>query len=407
MTSFASRRQAEGLTEGETNITETPTAAIENGGDGSFGPTVSLARQRTLVIVFLLILVALTARVISWTLPVAAQTGHPTPLPVEPMRGRIVDRHGLLMAIDTFVGEVYAHPAQIAADPKRGPSVAISTSLTLGQPIAEVQATLATTRSLAILARKATVQQCEDIPAKVKAPDLVWCDFSRERAYPQGGVAAHVLGFVNDDHLGLYGVEARYDSWLNSGRAWSGGLAGQGSSIPADWRLYLPSPAGRDLVLNLDVPLQYVVERRLQEAVARYQAEAGTIIMMDPRTGAVLAMANYPTFDPGQYSAVNPNTWVNSAISEIYEPGSVFKLITMAAGLDSGYITPDSTFLDEGSLPIGGRVIKNAELRSYGYATIREALAHSINVISAQVSLRMGAETFYKYVRQFGFGKIT
>jgi cell division protein FtsI/penicillin-binding protein 2 len=160
-------------------------------------------------------------------------------------------------------------------------------------------------------------------------------------------------------------------------------------------------------VLNLDVPLQYVVERRLQEAVVRYQAEAGTIIMMDPRTGAVLAMANYPTFDPGQFSAVSPSTWVNPAISEIYEPGSVFKLVTMSAGLDSGYINADSEFVDEGSLPIGGRVIKNAELRAYGNVTVREALAHSINVISAKVSLRMGAETFYKYVRQFGFGNIT
>jgi cell division protein FtsI/penicillin-binding protein 2 len=375
----------------------------------SAGPPVSLARQRVLISLFLLILLALTARVISWTLPVAAQTGVPTPSPSEPVRGRIVDRNGLLMAIDTFVGKVYANPVSIAdaRNKTRATTAVISTSLTLDKPVEAVQASLVTTRTAVIIEQEATVQQCENVLKKVRSPDMFWCDFERERQYPQGPVAAHVMGFLNSAHQGLYGIEERYDQWLNSALPWPASLPKGTGGVRPPYQLYLPSPAGRDLVLNLDVPLQYVVERRLQEAIGQYQAEAGTIIMADPRTGAVLAMANYPTFDPGQYSAASSDAWLNPAISAIYEPGSVFKLVTMSAGLDSGYITPDSELEDEGALPIGGRVIKNAELETYGTVTIRDALARSINVISAKVSLRMGSETFYKYVRRFGFGRIT
>jgi stage V sporulation protein D (sporulation-specific penicillin-binding protein) len=376
------------------------------------------ARPLVLIVIFTLVFLAVVARLVHWTIfpSMAAGPGAaagPAAQSAEPMRGRIIDRNGLLLATDTFYGRVYANPANINKanqDDKAhraGTTAVISATLALGQSYESVQASLALTTSTIMLTKRATVEQCDAI-AELDETDEVWCDYERERAYPQGAVAAHVLGFLNYDRIGLYGVEARYDKWLNRALIWQGSLPeGGGEALPDNWQLYLPSPAGHDLMLNLDVPLQYMVERRLQEAVARYGAEGGTVIIMDPRTDAVLAMANYPTFDPGQYSDVPANTWVNSAISEIYEPGSVFKLVTMAAGVDSGYITPDSDFYDEGKLMIGGRTIQNAERKTWGRLTIREALAHSVNVVSAKVSLMMGAPTFYSYVRQFGFGRLT
>lgn len=400
------RKQAEPDEEWLDNAQSDPESEHE---DSQGGSTLVLAPGRSLVLIsfFAIALTALAVRLVYWTLfPSSSQAIHAAAVPSEPMRGRILDRNGILLATDTFVGEVYARPAAIHDDTRRGPTVMMSTTLALGQAVETLQAAMAVTTPVAILSKQATVDQCDSIAA-MGAPGMVWCDYSRQRAYPQGTVASHVLGFLNYQHEGLYGVEARYDNWLNRESQWPGSLPAASGPVPAPWQLYLPSPAGRDLVLNLDAPLQYMVEKRLQEAINHYQAEAGIIIIMDPRTGAVLAMANSPTFDPGQYSAVDPNTWVNSATSEIYEPGSVFKLITIAAGLDSGYITPESTFIDEGALTIAGRTIRNAEKKSYGGVTISEVLAHSINVVSAKVSLRMGAESFYNYIRGFGFGNLT
>jgi cell division protein FtsI/penicillin-binding protein 2 len=128
---------------------------------------------------------------------------------------------------------------------------------------------------------------------------------------------------------------------------------------------------------------------------------------MDPRTGGIYALANYPTFDPNHYSNVEPKTWVNPASSEIYEPGSVFKVVTMSAALDAGRITPDTLFEDNGALNVDGQVIHNAQNAKYGLVTATQALAHSINVVSAQMSLGMGPEVFYSYLRRFGFSKLT
>jgi cell division protein FtsI/penicillin-binding protein 2 len=369
----------------------------------------SPGRPLFLMVIFLIILVAVVARLVHWTVfpaPTQAAVGGAVGNAATPARGRIIDRNGILLATDTFAGKVYARPDKIAAEGAAGQSLVITTTQALGQSPENLQAALAAGSPLEVLTNTASAAQCEAIQ-NINAPNQVWCDFERERAYPQGTIAAHVLGFTNVEHKGLYGVEERYDDWLNSSQAWPGSLPSVADPLPEAWKLYLPSPAGRDLMLNLDVPLQYMVERRLEDSIARYQAEAGTIIVMNPRTGAVLALANYPTFDPGHFSDASPNTWVNPAISEIYEPGSVFKLVTIAGGVDSGYITPDSMFVDEGALKIGGRLIRNAEQRAYGPVSIRDALAHSINVVSAKVSLRMGAETFYSYVRQFGFGRLT
>jgi cell division protein FtsI/penicillin-binding protein 2 len=324
-----------------------------------------------------------------------------------PSRGRVVDRSSLLLATDVHLWEVYAAPPQIQtpADVKLITTVA----QILGRSDQPLLATLSAHSKLptVTLAKDATEEQCAAIMA-LKQTRRVWCTARLGRIYPQGSLATHLVGFANYEQIGVYGVEESYNPWLRAAGDWSPArLPGEPRPAPQAWKLYLPSPAGRDVALHLDAPLQYAIEQRLAEAIAKYQAEAGTIIVMDPRTGGILALANWPTFDLNAYSEAPKESWVDAAVGQIYEPGSVFKLITMAAALDSGQVTPDKLYRDEGVLKVSNREIRNAERKTYGDITVREALARSVNVVTARICLDMGAETFYRYVRQFGFGKLT
>ncbi len=366
------------------------------------------SRARFLVAVFVVISLVVVARLASWQLASDGDVeGQPAAAQAETSeRGRIIDRNGLLLATDDYLAEIYASPARIraaTADPALVPNLVNI----LGLSTEEIDAALSEDSSTVILKKVASSQECEAIKA-LRVQSLVWCDHVLTRAYPQGPLAAHIIGFSNYRLEGVYGVEASYDEWLRSTGKWlSGKLPGKSQPMPEDWKLYLPSPSGHDLVLNLDAPLQHVVEARLAETMAYYGAESGSVILMDPRTGGILAQANQPTFDLNDYSAVTDDTWINSSVSTIYEPGSVFKLVTLAAALDSNLVTPDTYYDDPGVLMIGEEPIRNAELKSYGTLTVRDALAHSVNVVTAQISMDMGSETFYRYVRQFGFGKLT
>jgi cell division protein FtsI (penicillin-binding protein 3) len=364
---------------------------------------------------FLLMTLAIMARLVHWQLtgkPLAlAQATTPA---VEPQRGNITDRRGTLLAIDSFSWEIYANPQafQEALSPQMRSTVAFSLTQVLGQSAGSIQAALATDTSLVVLMKGATEAQREgvvQIGREIKNRWLVWAAAKRKRTYPLDSLAAQVLGCADADLRGLYGVEAIYDPWLRADAPWSGGqLPGKPEPLPEAWRLYLPSPAGRDLVLNLDTGLQYMAEKRLAEAIGFYGAEAGTIVIMDPRNGALLALAHQPTFDPNKYyEQTDGDVWIRSAVSQMYEPGSVFKLITFAAALDQGVITPTTMFEDRGSLVVGGRTVRNAERKTFGKLDAQTALAKSVNVVTAQIAVELGPDRFYRYVRAFGFGKPT
>ena len=168
--------------------------------------------------------------------------------------------------------------------------------------------------------------------------------------------------------------------------------------------------SGSELVLTVDRNIQAMAEEELARSVAEYQAEGGTIIVMDPRTFGILAMASLPDYDPGKYYDFvdrSPPPFEDPAISYQYEPGSVFKIVTVAAALDSGTATPDTVYYDGGEIEVGGQVIMNASRRAYGNQTITQALVESLNVGMAWLSTKMGADTFYQYVWGFGFGQPT
>lgn len=375
---------------------------------------IPIRRVWLVVALFVIIILAMIARMSYWAVA-SGPLPNRAPAADERIRSRVVDRNGLLLATDNFTWEAYARPQAIMKDAKDGAAGAnrmiSQIAQILGQPVETIQAGLAVTYSLTTLAKNVDATQREKIAA-LGQPSLVWTGDRRIRAYPLGQLGAHLIGFTDYQRDGLFGVEASYNNWLLGQKdlppvRFKPEAAEKPEPLPEDWRLYLPSPGRHDLILAMDAPLQHLVETHLAEAISVHRAEGGTIIVMDPRDGSILALANYPTFDPGRYSDVSPEWWANAATSKSYEPGSVFKLVTMAAALDTGQITPQKTYNDSGVLMVDGQPIRNAENKSYGTVPVQYALAKSINVITARICLDMGAETFYRYVRQFGFGSLT
>lgn len=248
--------------------------------------------------------------------------------------------------------------------------------------------------------------------SKVKELDLsgIYMLPEKFRYYPAGELAAHVVGFVGSDgekYVGRYGIESYWEEEL---RGKSGSL-NQERDTGGRWisivdRDLQPAQDGIGLVLTISHPIQYEVEKILRETVEKHGADDGTIIVMEPATGKILALANYPSFNPNDYSNVEDmSVFLNPAVSFTYESGSVFKPITMAAGIDDGKIEPDSTYIDTGSVQEAGYTITNSEGKTYGQRTMTQVLEESINTGAIHVEKLVGNRKFADYVRRFGFGR--
>jgi cell division protein FtsI/penicillin-binding protein 2 len=228
------------------------------------------------------------------------------------------------------------------------------------------------------------------------------------RYYPSQSLASHLVGFVGmaaEKRIGQYGLEGYYEDELK-GRP--GFLTGEkdttGHWIPSFNQRVEPAQDGADLILTIDQNIQFKAERELKQVVERWQAEGGTIIVMEPATGAIRAMASCPSFNPNQYGQVEDiDIFLNPAIQKVYEPGSVFKPVTMAAGLDSGRFSPDSTYQDKGQVRIKGSVIKNVDGKVYNEQTMTQVLEKSLNTGAVFVQQSIGEEVFQDYVQRFNF----
>ena len=331
-----------------------------------------------------------------------AEEEHQAEATIRPHRGAIYDRNGFLMAADTFQYAVSASPPMIAdpyaAADRLFPLLGMGRDETLS----------------ALTSDAAWVPLTRGVPPSLGETILEWditgiqVESHSKRVYPGGAIGAHLLGFVNDNDNGFYGIEGYYDSMLNGAPGLRQGERDPfGSSIPIGPARYIPPRDGKSLVLTIDRTAQYIVERELADAIARYQAESGTVVVIDPKTGAVLAMASWPTYDPNRFAETDQMLFPNPAVSEQYEPGSVFKVVTMAAGLDSGVIAPETTIYDGGMIEVGGRTIYNWDRQSHGVVDMTTVLGKSLNVGAAQVAVTLGKERFYTYVRRFGFGRTT
>ncbi len=320
-------------------------------------------------------------------------------------RGVIVDRIGRPLAVNIETDSVYAVPRAIR---DRG-AFARRVGPILGLSPAEVLARLRRGGpQFAWLARRLPMTTAQEIRS-LRMGDAVGILPESRRAYPARELAASVIGFTGVDDHGLAGLELGYDRIL---RGWGGvGLADRdaiGRELVQTKRIITPPHDGDTLVLTLDEVIQHITERELGRALVQSGARGGVAIVMDPRTGGILAMAALPSFDPNRYEAVPSAVWRNPAIADVYEPGSTFKVILAAAALGSGLVTLQDTFRDPGWIRINGVTIHDAEPPGRVDAlTLSEIVKYSSNVGAAQVATRLGKSLLYTYIRQFGFGGAT
>ena len=319
------------------------------------------------------------------------------PVTDTPERGVIYDRNGAVLAVDEWDYRVGISPS-ILTDPEE---LANELAPVLQIPRGQLLADLESSELYGVLAPRVSSETAEAIRALTYG-DEVQLDPLPRRFYPQNELMCHVLGFVDFDGQGGAGIEGYYQSEL----------AGTPASATVPLSPLQPQTAvmareGSDLVLTIDRSVQYTVERHLKEALAEYGAVSGSIIVMDPRTGAILAMAAEPCYSANDFYDTEKSLFYNPLVSAVYEPGSVMKLVTMAAALDSGTVTPTTTYNDTGAITVGGHTSYNWDRGAYGTTDMTNLLAHSLNVGAATIATWMGPTTFYDYFQRFGFGRRT
>ncbi len=320
-------------------------------------------------------------------------------------RGLILDRVGRPLAVNVEVDSVYAvpraidHPEEFAQ--RVGP--------VLGLPPAEVVARLRRGGPyFAWLARRLPMTASREIRGLGLGEAIGVVPESR-RDYPAASLAAGVIGFAGVDDAGLAGLELQYDAQLRG----TGGLGladrdAIGRELVQTQRIITPPRDGSALVLSLDEVIQHIAERELGQALARSGARGGIAIVMDPRTGGVLAMAALPSFDPNHYQQAPASLWKSRAIADVYEPGSTFKVILAAAALSSHAVTLDDRWTDPGQIRINGFTIHDAEpTEHFDSLGLADIVKYSSNVGAAQVATRVGTAVFAQSIRRFGFGRPT
>ncbi|MHB0856681.1 MAG: peptidoglycan D,D-transpeptidase FtsI family protein [Anaerolineae bacterium] len=328
------------------------------------------------------------------------------------MRGAILDRNGEYLVASTVEYKIAVSPRLLSEDQRK--VFAPKLAAIVGKTEAEVAEVLAQTGTeYAVLGTRlpASAGKAMDDLNRVEglALDAFSVEPSFNRVYPDDGLAAPVLGFVNLEGVPQYGVEAFYDRSLAGLEGiWQGVTDTWGEQILVSLRGYQPAKDGADLVLTVDRNIQREAERILSEAMLESKAGGGNIIVMDPRTGAILAMAGLPTYSPREYWKVESlDQFVNTGISSLYEPGSVFKPLTLAAALEARVIRPEDSYDDRGEIIVGDRLIQNWDKKAHGPTTMTELLAYSRNVGAAHVAALLGPTRFYEIIRRFGFSEVT
>ena len=317
---------------------------------------------------------------------------------VSARRGIIYDRAGHELAMSVAVDSAFAVPTEI---PDLAGTISLISRITKSDP-RELLARCKAAKTFCWVARKADTETA----ARIRALNLRGIYFQKEskRFYPKGELAAQVIGYVGTDDEGLSGIEREYDDQLrgrpgemlisvDARRKWFGSVEKQ------------PEP-GQNAVLTIDQQIQYIAERELDAAMESTRGVSGTVIVENPQTGEILALANRPTFNPNRIHEITPEKLKDHAVSDVYEPGSTFKLVTISAALDENLTRPDEKFdCQMGSIVVFGRRIH--DWHPFGVMPVSDILAHSSDVGTIKIALRVGDERMYKYIRAFGFGQQT
>jgi cell division protein FtsI (penicillin-binding protein 3) len=317
---------------------------------------------------------------------------------IYPKRGIIFDRNMHPLAMSVPVQSAFAVPGEM----KDRAMAARLLSGVLEMPADEIREKLDSGSPFVWVKRKLP-------PAKSEAVESlnlkgVYLQEENQRYYPKRELGAHVLGFVDVDERGLGGIEHEYDNLIRGKEEKVVVMA------DAHQRWFDGGEAQRDhgvnVVLTIDEKIQYIAERELAAAIEKTRAPAGTVIVQDPNSGAILALANWPKFNPNAATDVPTEMRMNRAISAIYEPGSTFKLITLAAAFDQNLIREDEVFnCENGAVTVAGHLIHDH--KKYGMLTVADILANSSDVGAIKIALRLGSPKFYDYIRAFGFGTPT
>lgn len=339
-----------------------------------------------------------------------ARKQHERTVELPPRRGQITDAAGRSLAVTAQVDSVFAIPSEV----ENPASAAATLASILDVPRKELEKKLDNPeRDFVWVARRVP----EETAQRVAARHLPGVRLVKEstRRYPQGAFAAAVLGYVGADNQGLAGLEYRYDSEVRGRPAHvtflrdaarrfyaSPGTDGRGRSALAD------GVEGASLVLTLDSAIQHTAERELDAAVEKWQAKGGSAVVLDPETGAVLALASNPSFDPNRYGESDADSRRCRPVTDVYEPGSTFKIITAAGALEKGTVSPDDLIdCGGGALTIGSTTIHEHGRNRWSVLSLADVIAHSSNIGIAHVGLGLGRGPFHANVRSFGFGQKT
>lgn len=327
---------------------------------------------------------------------------------IEPARGNIYDRNNNPLAISAKSDTVVASIPDIKDEDIEKTAASLSAVLHIKEEDLEksLRDAKKAKKGAIYIKRKISDEESEAL----KKLNLKGIYFIKEtkRFYPEKNLCSQVLGFTGIDGEGLNGVELSYENYLKGtpGRTvfekdvWS-------RKLPFGQDQYTPPKDGLNLVLTIDKVIQNTAESELEKALVEHNAKRGTIIVMDPKTGEILAMASKPDYDPNSYSEFDEQLWKNPAISDTYEPGSTFKIMTALASLEEGVVRPEDKFFDPGYIMVSGVKIKCWYHSGHGSQTFVQAVENSCNPVFVEVATKLGKDRFMEYINKFGFGKAT
>ena len=329
---------------------------------------------------------------------------------IQSPRGAILDRNGRELAVSTMTKSLYIDPSHV----ENPQEVAANLAPLIGKSEQEILDDIAVGGGFVWVKRRMEQAEYEAVRQLIREKNYVSCLNFRDEAkryYPNDVLAANVIGFVGTDDKGLDGVEQALDKMLK-GEVKETYLTTDRQDRPIldsifSSRRRYAGDACKTIELTIDSSIQFIVEQELDRAIAENNPKAVTCVVMDPKTGEVLAMASRPSYNPNRFWDYNPEIWKNRAVSFIYEPGSTFKSVVAGAALQEKVVTPNQVFVDPGYVMVSGRRIQNWNGESFGTVTFTDVVKQSLNTGFAQVGLRLGADRLMSYAKKFGFGEPT
>lgn len=320
-------------------------------------------------------------------------------------RGMILDRNGEVLADNLPMKTLYADGSHVK-EPGR---IAAILAPALGWNEADLTARITTNRKYVVIKREVPELEARELCAHLAKEDLrgIYLEHDMARFYPNGVMLSHVVGVLDHEHHGLQGVEKTMDHYLRGQDGYRFiEIDRTGKELVAFRGLERAPRDGYNVRLTVNMGLQAIVEKELDAACAELKPKGATVLMMEPNTGDILAMATRPTFDLNKYSEATFDVTRNRALIDVYEPGSTFKIVAIAAGLEEKMVTPDSViYCNNGALSYGGKILRDHH--PYGNLTVHQGIVKSSNILAAKVAMQLGEDRYHEYVRRFGFGDRT